>query len=151
MLESKMYNPALLPQVEKVVILNLGDNLQDVPSKYVSLGKLSMRTRTFTIYATVEAEGDEAAEIAEMWRQLPQAEQMRCHIPPYGLRFYGGGQVIIEASVCWLCNNIAVMEKGSGSTYYTFDASAEVSQHLLEKLREIAARNPPAMRGMRRR
>lgn len=142
MLQSRMYNPALLPQVEKVVILNLGDNLQDSTSEYVRRGGLSLGTQTFPIYAIVEAESNEASEIAEMWRQLPQAEQARCHVPPYGLRFYGGGRMIVEASVCWQCNNIWTREEG-GKSFYTFDASAEVSQRLLEKLREIAKSNPP--------
>jgi len=141
-----MYDPALLPQVEKVVILNLGGTLKGMVTKYLSLGELSIKPSfAFPIYATVEVEGGEASEIAELWRSLPQAEQMRCHIPAYGLRFYRGGQMILEASVCWTCNNIWIRAENSESVY-TFDSSAETSQRLLATLHEIAARNPPATR-----
>ena len=141
-----MYDPALLPQVEKVVILNLGGTLKGTVSNYVSLGELDIKPAfAFSIYATVEVEGAEASEIAELWRKLPHAEQMRCHVPPYGLRFYRGGQMILEASVCWRCNNIWTRAENHESVY-TFDSSAEVSQRLLARLHEIAGRNPPATR-----
>lgn len=79
-MQSKKYTPALLPQVEKVEILNLGDNLKRPMSKYISLGELSIRpTFSFSIYAIAEVESNEAAEIAGIWRRLPPAEQMRCH------------------------------------------------------------------------
>lgn len=135
-----MYNPALLPQVEKVLVLSLADSLEGAASKYERVGKL-LTGRNFPIYAAAEVKGDEASEIAEMWRKLPPGRAIRCHIPPYGLRFYGGGRMIVEASICWRCNGIV-----TGESAYSFDSSAEVSQRLLEKLREIAARNLPTMR-----
>lgn len=139
-----MYNPALLPQIDKVVILDLGHNLEGSPSKYERIGKLSTG-RDFPIYATIEVKGGEASEIAGMWRKLPPGEARRCHIPPYGLRFYRRGRMIVEASVCWRCNSVVTSARGDESAY-TFDSSAEVSQHLLGKLCEIAGRNPPTAR-----
>lgn len=138
-----MYNPALLPQIDKVVILDLGDNLKGSSSKYKRIGKLSTG-RDFPIYATIEVRGGEATEIAEMWRKLPPGEAIRCHNPPYGLRFYRRGRMIAEASVCWRCNSVVTSATGHESAY-NFDSSAEVSQHLLGKLRELAGRNQPTI------
>ena len=145
-MQSRTYDPALLPAVEKVVILNLGGNLKGAMSKYVSLGQFSIRpASSFPIYATVVVENSEASALSDLWRELPQGEQMRCHIPPYGLRFYKGGQMIVEASICWQCNNIWARSDDVDSVY-TFDSSARISRRLLEMLHEMAERNPPATR-----
>ena len=55
---------------------------------------------------------------------------MRCHMPPFGLRFYSAGDVIAQASICWECNNIYGEVKGR-KLYYGFDASQAASRELL--------------------
>ena len=70
-------------------------------------------------------EGQVAQEIATLFRQLPSGEPARCHIPPYGLRFYTEEGLQKQCSICWMCNNIC------GDFQYSFDANHAVSQSLL--------------------
>jgi hypothetical protein len=49
---------------------------------------------------------EQAEEIMTLWRQLPPGQQARCHIPPFGLRFFAKDYLICQASLCWECNNI---------------------------------------------
>ncbi|HEX3313345.1 MAG TPA: hypothetical protein VHR72_00585 [Gemmataceae bacterium] len=84
----------------------------------------------------VRLAGAEAQRIAELWRDLPAGHQMRCHIPPFGLRFIAEGQVICEGSICWKCNNI-FGDVGGEPFAYEFDAKADVSQALLLQLRRV--------------
>ncbi len=81
------------------------------------------------------------AEIGELWQRIPTAEQKRCHVPPYGLRFYREGILFLKATLCWQCNNIHLTEWGE-SCYSTFDAHNADAQRLLEILKTIAADSP---------
>ena len=40
----------------------------------------------------VRLTGADAARVAGMWRALPGGQQMRCHVPPFGLRFFRGAK-----------------------------------------------------------
>jgi hypothetical protein len=80
--------------------------------------------------------GLDAQRIAELWRRLPPAESARCHIPPYGLRFWRAGQKVVEVSLCWECNN-AYGYAGDKALWFTFDAGAPVSVSLLMQLRHV--------------
>ncbi|HLO86169.1 MAG TPA: hypothetical protein VK203_14330 [Nostocaceae cyanobacterium] len=88
----------------------------------------------------VRVKGETAQQIARLWRQLPPDEQMRCHIPPFGLRFYIGNKLLVQGSVCWQCNNIYVEENGE-DLVYEFDAQHPHSQQLLALLQLLAERS----------
>lgn len=75
--------------------------------------------------------GLEAERIAQLWRALPEAEQKRCHVPPFGLRFFAGNELVCEASVCWRCNNI-FGNAGADDRFFQFDGSLASSRELLK-------------------
>jgi len=79
--------------------------------------------------------GQAAQHIATLWNELRPGEQDRCHIPPFGLRFFSGGRLLLEASLCWECNNI-FGKVGTRDFSFEFDASAPSSKALLARARE---------------
>lgn len=93
--------------------------------------------------------GSEANRIAALWRALPEAEQMRCHVPPFGLRFFAGGELVCEASICWECNNV-FGQAGADEMFFEFDGSSAASRELLKAcesaLGETAVELPPTNR-----
>lgn len=121
------YPVSQLPEVDAVEVVKLRGISGKPVSKYM---RESSSTRS------VRVVGDVAQNIARLWRQLPFAEQMRCHIPPYGFRFYQNNQLILQASVCWKCNNIHIDMDGQ-SLRYTFDAQHLYSQELLLIAKQI--------------
>lgn len=120
------YVLAELPAVHRVEVLRLARKDQ-----YPTV------VRELEAKEGVRVEGEIALEIAQLWRQLPLAEQMRCHHPPFALRFYEGNTLILTASLCWGCNNIAIIENGQ-SKYARFAGRAEVSKQLLHLLERLA-------------
>jgi len=62
---------------------------------------------------------------------------MRCHNPPFALRFFSGDGLILTASLCWHCNNILIMENGQ-SKGAKFDGGADVSRQLFRLLDSVA-------------
>lgn len=79
--------------------------------------------------------GRDAEEIARLWNGLPPGEQERCHFPPFGLRLFSRGVLLLEASLCWDCNNIFGVS-GASAFAFEFDASAPSSTALLARVRE---------------
>jgi hypothetical protein len=122
------YQPASLPEIDVVEIVDLKGLQPDRVNEYMRMAK----NAPFTLI-----EGENAQKIACLWRHLPHDEQMRCHMPPFGLRFYLGKQLLIEGSVCWECNNIFVVENDE-DVAYTFDAQHPYSQELLSLLRQLS-------------
>ena len=55
---------------------------------------------------------------------------MRCHVPPFGLRFFSAGTLICEATICWRCNNI-FGQAGADDVFFEFDGSQPISRELL--------------------
>lgn len=81
--------------------------------------------------------GAAVLHVADLWRRLPPGDQARCHIPPYGLRFFSDDHLVCEASICWACNNIFGVADGR-KIHYAFDAEHSVSQELLAEINRIA-------------
>lgn len=121
------YEPSLLPDVDAVEVVDLRDIQLHSVKEY-------MRAKDTP---HVRVKGETAQQIAHLWRQLPPDEQMRCHIPPFGLRFYVGNKLLVQGSVCWDCNNIWVEENGE-DLVYTFDGGHKSSRQLLGLLQKIA-------------
>lgn len=122
------YEPSQLPEVDAVELVDL---------KGLQLNRVSEYMR---IAPFVRVKGETAQQIARLWRQLPPDEQMRCHVPPFGLRFYMGNKLLVQGSVCWSCNNIYVEENGEGLAY-EFDGQHPHSQQLLALLQLLAKRS----------
>ena len=100
----------------------------------VEVVALSYGKRRGLVFPCTLAQGE---EIVGLWRKLPEAEQARCHVPVYGLQFYVGQALLLEASLCWQCNNIH-LRTGIKRRYSTFDRDAPASQRLRDLLAEIA-------------
>jgi hypothetical protein len=121
------YNPAQLSSIDAVEIVDLKSVDPDRASDYMKEAVAAPQIRVT----------DELAQqIASLWRKLPLGEPARCHIPPYGLRFYNGGDLLLQASICWQCNNIFGDEKGN-SFGYLFDAEHSYSRELLATCKQI--------------
>ena len=80
--------------------------------------------------------GRDVEEIAALWNELPPGEQARCHTPPFGLRFFCEGVLLLEASLCWECSNIFGVA-GGGAFECQFDAAAPSSTELLGRIRQV--------------
>jgi hypothetical protein len=50
--------------------------------------------------------GQEAQTIAQAWRRLRRGAGMQCFGPGYTIRFKSAGKVLVEAQVCFDCENI---------------------------------------------
>jgi len=122
------YEPSQLPEVDAVEMVELVGLRPNRVSEY-------MRIAFDAPYVRVK--GETAQQIAHLWRQLPPSEQMRCHNPPFGLRFYMGDKLLVQGSICWGCNNIYVEENGEKSVY-KFDGQHTYSQQLLALLEPFA-------------
>jgi hypothetical protein len=121
------YEPSQLPDVDAVELVDLrGIKLHQV--------KEYMRAKDAS---HVRVKGETAQQIAYLWRQLPPDEPMRCHLPPFGLRFYAGNKLLVQGSVCWQCNSIWIEENGE-DLGYTFDGEHKHSRQLFALLKKIA-------------
>ena len=120
---SQFLDPASLPTIDVVDVILVDDEYE--PSR---------ASPTIPGIVLKKLTDDSAQQIARLWRLLPRGDQMRCHMPRYGLRFHLGTAVILEAAICFECNNIA-MVTASGSAWAIFDAEAASSQELLSVMR----------------
>lgn len=132
--KAKMYDLKQMPEFDAVDILTL---VQDYDSQSLSFYAIH------TVHAI-----DERVIIAinDLWRRLPYFGQDRCHFPPYGLRFYQKDAIILEASICWECNNIWI-ELPDSKSHYEFNGNSAPAQKLLYLLKYLSGdylkENPP--------
>jgi hypothetical protein len=122
------YAPSQLPNIDAVELVDLKGLQPNLVSEYMRIAKNA---------PFVRVEGETAQRIAHLWRQLPPEGQMRCHIPPFGLRFYVENKLLVQGSVCWQCNNIYAEENGE-NLLYEFDAQHPHSQQLFALLQSLA-------------
>ena len=57
--------------------------------------------------------GEPMTRLRDLWSAiLSEVEglQARCHYPIHGIRFLGGGSVLFETSLCWVCNNYYLVD-----------------------------------------
>ncbi len=92
----------------------------------------TMEMRIEAIEATKMIEGPEAQAIASLWRtQKYISFTADCHYPAYGVKFFSKGKVILYASLCWECDNIAFLEPKLG-VMQGFDGKSRKSREMLE-------------------
>lgn len=118
------HDPATLPQIERAEVLLLPSDYETVPRKPSIPGRV-----------LAHVVGEQAQKVAALWRSLPQAEQMRCHLPRYGVRFLAD-QFLFEAAICFECSNISIIDNGK-HTWATFDGEAPAARELLTLLRSF--------------
>jgi hypothetical protein len=126
---NREYDPATLPEVDAVDVIRL-------EGATPGGGSVNDFIRSRATQPEIRLTGVDAERIADLWRALPPGEPARCHIPPYGLRFWIGAQLIVEASLCWQCNN-AYGYLGADATSFAFDAKALSAVALLMQLRHV--------------
>jgi hypothetical protein len=91
------YTKRLRP-VDRVQLVKIGSTSEGGDIRSISSAKI--------------VEGQQAQAIASMWRS--QAFDLNysaaCHEPPYAIKFYSRGKVVLYASICWGCSNIVILE-----------------------------------------
>ncbi|MDQ1636806.1 MAG: hypothetical protein QOF62_145 [Pyrinomonadaceae bacterium] len=81
-------------------------------------------------------EGREAAAVAALWRtQNFRSSSADCHQPPFAIKFYSHGKLLLYASLCWECDNIDFPEPGNLGSQ-GFRGSSRKGQELLNMLRK---------------
>ena len=123
------YDPSQLPNIDAVEVVELKGILPNRVSEYM---------REAINAPTIRIDGEAAQHIAHLWRQLPPGEQMRCHMPHFGLRFYAGGNLLLQASLCWDCNNIFI-NQGELDLYFNFNGQHPLSRELLALLKKTVS------------
>lgn len=117
----------VLPKIDEVEVLELKGKMARISNNLVISNRI------------VKVEGELAEQIASLWRKLKSGESARCHIPPFGLRFYFKENVVLQASICWECNNMYLYQ-GDSCLLYGIDlkqSSAKALFDLLEKIMNL--------------
>jgi len=87
------FHAPVLGAIDRVEVLSIDDSGQDI-------GPVN-GARTL--------KGAQAQRVATIWRKQrfigPSASA--CHQPPFAVKFYSGGKVVLHATVCWGCSNIS--------------------------------------------
>ena len=127
-MKSLLYDPATLGAVDRVDVVGISGD--------ANVGDVYDFIRSGAVTGEVSLVGADVERMAALWRGLPPGEQARCHIPPFGLRFWRDGKKLIEASICWECNNVYGYV-GRQPVHFAFDANAPVSVSLLTQCRQV--------------
>jgi hypothetical protein len=83
--------------------------------------------------------GEQARRAIELIAALPEAEQMRCFTPRYGIRVRTETSVLAEVAFCFQCRNALALpgpRTPSLPNWFTFDPDSAPGQQLLELFRE---------------
>ena len=121
------YDPTKLGAVDAVEVVDLKDVLGNRVTTYM---------KEAADAPCVRVTGEHAQEIARLWRELPAGLLERCHIPSFGMRFFHEEKRVLQASICWRCNNI-VIHKDDEELWYEFDAEHSSSHQLLALAQKI--------------
>jgi len=88
------------------------------------------------ILSHTRVEGTAAESLASIWRSRDfGGGGSLCHFPIYGLRFYSGGTLLCETSICWSCHNV-FLKVGWGD--YDWVGFSDADEELLNHLQSIA-------------
>lgn len=134
-----MYLPTQLPYIDTIEVFVLGERLSDSYGKFFAIKFPTTsgdRYGKFLVSSSTRVTGELADKIAKLWRHLPAGQQARCHLPPLGLQFFANQSLILEASICWQCNNIWITMNGE-TLVYEFDVDHHISQELFATLSKI--------------
>ena len=93
---SNTYHPSSLPEIDEIELLSL--------SGITFIGDRTAYA-DYTNDTRQIVTGNEAREIAQLWRSIPEGDMMRCHVPPFLVKFKVKGIVLLAVTICWGCNN----------------------------------------------
>ena len=123
------YDPATLGSVDRIDVVAI---YPDAP-----VGSVNDFVRSDAVRGEVSLiDVTDVDRIAALWRALPPGEQARCHTPPFGLGFWRAGRKLLEASICWDCDNVYGYI-GDQPLHFAFDSKAPVSVSLLMQCRHV--------------
>ena len=112
-----------LPNIDVVEVLDLGGEFPSISAGFINSSR------------NTKIEGELAQTIVNLFRQLTPGESARCHIPPFGLRFYFNKQLVLQASICWECDNMYIW-KDDNRLLYGLNLQQPSSKHLLALLKD---------------
>jgi hypothetical protein len=106
-----------LPEIDRVelltvvgVSLNRGEKA-DCSDPSIICG----RFMPYRILGTRSLTGDSATSLGKLWRKLKPGNGMGCFSPAYLLGFYRKDQLLVEAEVCFHCQNVGVSGEVMGA------------------------------------
>jgi len=85
--------------------------------------------------------GETVGVALELIAALPEAEQMRCFTPSYGIRLRTGTAVLAEVAFCFRCRNALALPTAHTPNvpgWFTFDPGSAPAQQLLQMFRDCA-------------
>jgi hypothetical protein len=132
----KDYIPADFPEVDRVKIFVIDGRSSVEPQLETAPVLTTSYKWDFLILAWATLTGENAEIVADLWRNLPESGSERCHSPRFGLRFYQCEAVLLQASICWECNNI-FMQIGDEFSGYDFDSRSSIAQELLAICKQV--------------
>jgi hypothetical protein len=92
------------------------------------------------IVRTAPVTGAEAEALAAVWRSAGfGGDGAMCHFPVYGLRFYSGGGLVLETSLCWKCSNVTLRVLG----FQQYVGFGDMELALADRLQQIVAVDAP--------
>jgi hypothetical protein len=80
------YDPSTLGQVDAVDVIALDY------SRAPKVRSVNEFIRSPAVIRERRLQAADAERIAALWRGLPPGEEARCHMPPFGLRFWSAGK-----------------------------------------------------------
>jgi hypothetical protein len=89
------------------------------------------------VTATKLVRGREARNILSVWRRqrFGGRSAAMCHEPPYALKFYSKGRVVLFATICWACHNVMfdVPETKDAVAFAADSRSGKMLREIFEK------------------
>ena len=109
-----------LPPVDKVELMKIGETAEGGDIRSIAATKAVM--------------GKQAQAIASLWRSqvFDYRYSAACHNPAYAIKFYSRNNVVVYASICWECHNIAILEPSVDlNAHQGFNSHGKAGQNLL--------------------
>ncbi len=89
---------------------------QPAPDAFISTGQHWQ----FPVIARYQCTQEQAELVIALWNQLPDSEQMRCHVPGFAIEVLLGPEVVFTAALCWECHNVSIGGRLAQDSWRTF-------------------------------
>ncbi|MGH9763303.1 MAG: hypothetical protein ACREDR_15075 [Blastocatellia bacterium] len=89
---TRAFHAPVLTRVDRVELLSIDSRMGEIQK----------------VNETKSIDGNTAQPIADVWRaqKLTGWSAAACHEPPFAIKFYSKGKVVLFATICWACSNI---------------------------------------------
>lgn len=81
----------------------------------------------------------DTARIVSLYCGLEPGMSARCHLPPWGIAFYRGDDLLLTATLCFRCSNVYVYTE-EGMDLRAFDVGRPTAKALRKHLEQMARR-----------